>query len=200
MNHKILQFIGIFLLSLTVNTAQAQSDTQEMLRRRAAEKVSQMNDYISNMGNKKKNKEVREYYRTKALNLFIAGGKEYEENGIQREGVVMETTSTRRNTVTRTLMSKYFTNLINLRYSDVSITSTDVANIKVSNLRRVGNGVYVCTCQFDQAFVGYRDGIPVYKDITTKRVKCYVVEEDTEDGKEYIILLGDVSAVETRKG
>ena len=41
--------------------------------------------------------------------------------------------------------------------------------------------------------------IVVYKDKTTKRIKCIIEQEDTEDGKEYIVMLGDVTALETKK-
>ena len=48
-------------------------------------------------------------------------------------------------------------------------------------------------------FIGYRDGIPVYKDITRKKVKCYVEVQDAEDGLEYVVLLGDVHAIDTKR-
>lgn len=96
-------------------------------------------------------------------------------------------------------MKKYFQNLIDLKYNDVQITSTDVADIKVSQLQRIGENLYVCTCYFEQAFIGYMDGRLVYKDITRKHVKCYVYAEETESGTEFMVLLGDVTADQTRK-
>ena len=55
-----------------VSSAAAQNfDQDEMIKRRAAEKVAQMNDYISFMASKKKSVENRKYYKTKALNLYI---------------------------------------------------------------------------------------------------------------------------------
>lgn len=182
-----------------VSSANAQTvDQEEMIKRRAAEKVAQMNDYISFMASKKKSTENRKYYKTKALNLFMGKGYSYEEEGVEKEGVTMETTSTNRKSVNLSLMRDYYDRVIRLRYSDVKITSTEIADIKVSNLQQIDENLYVCTCQYNQAFVGYRDGKPVYKDITTKRIKCYVYAEDTEDGFEYVILLGDVTALETK--
>jgi hypothetical protein len=170
-----------------------------MIKRRAAEKVAQMNDYISFMASKKKAYKNRKYYSEKALNLFIGRGYDYEENGINKKGVMMEITSIRKTSVSHKLVRDYFNNLINLNYSDVKITSTEIANIKVSNLQQISEDTYVCTCQYDQAFVGYRDGRPLYKDITTKRIKSYIKAEDTEDGTEYIIMLGDITALQTKK-
>ena len=183
---KICKRITMLLLVMMVITqAFAQSSATEQIKRRAAEKVGLMNDYI--------------YYKTKALRLFAGGGDSYEENGVQKEGVQMEVTSINRKTKSRRLMKKYFESLIDFKYNDVQITSTDVADIKVSQLQRIGENLFVCTCYFEQAFVGYMDGRPVYKDITRKHVKCYVYAEETESGTEFMVLLGDVTADQTRK-
>lgn len=189
----------LLLVLLMATQVFAQRATSEQIMRRAAEKVSQMNDYISFMANKKKNIGTRQYYKNKALNLFVGRGEAYEENGVKKEGVMMEITSIKRNSKSRRLMKDYFQSLINLKYQNVSITSTDVADIKVSQLQRIDDNLYVCTVYFEQAFVGYMDGRPAYKDITRKHVKCYIYVEETEEGIEYMVLLGDVTADETRK-
>ncbi len=197
---KICKRITMLLLVMMVITqAFAQSSATEQIKRRAAEKVGLMNDYISYMANKKKSDKTRIYYKTKALRLFAGGGDSYEENGVQKEGVQMEVTSINRKTKSRRLMKEYFQSLIYFKYNDVQITSTDVADIKVSQLQRIGENLFVCTCYFEQAFVGYMDGRPVYKDITRKHVKCYVYAEETESGTEFMVLLGDVTADQTRK-
>lgn len=194
-------FIAVFAIFSIVSTVSAQTpeETEAMIQKRAAEKVAQMNDYIAFMANKQKSVENRRYYKNKALNLFVGKGFSYEENGVEKDGVMMEITSVNRKSVSHKLMRTYFENLINLNYSNVKIESTEIAKIKVSNLQQVEENLYVCTCQYDQAFVGMRDGRVVYKDITTKRIKCYVTVEDTEDGKEYIIMLGDVTALDTKR-
>lgn len=188
------------IFSLATTTFAQVEGQEEMIKRRAAEKVGQMNDYISFMANKKKPEESRLYYRTKALNLFIGKGFRYEENGVTKEGVMMQVTSKKRKSVSTPFIRDYFQNLVTgLRsYTDVKIEATEIADIKVSELRQIDTNLWVCTCQYDQAFEGVRDGRLIYRDITTKRIKCYVVAEDTEDGWEFIILLGDVYAIETR--
>lgn len=194
----LVALLAIFSLA-TTTFAQVEGQ-EEMIKRRAAEKVGQMNDYISFMANKKKPEESRLYYKTKALNLFIGKGFSYEENGVTKEGVMMQVTSKNRKSVSTPFIRTYFQNLVTgLRsYTDVKIEATEIADIKVSELRQIDTNLWVCTCQYDQAFEGVRDGRLIYRDITTKRIKCYVVAEDTEDGWEFIILLGDVYAIETR--
>lgn len=205
--HKLLKIIIPVCLSIMPFMAFAQDSITSLsekdhsnLQRRAAEKVRQMNDYISFMADKKRSFDTRVDYKGYALNLFIARGLDYEENGINKEGVLMQVTSINRGSTRNRLIRDYFDGLIRLKYSQVKITSTEIADMKVSNLRKVDDGLYVCTCQYDQAFVGYGgDGTPIYRDITTKRIKCYVYLEETEDGIEYIVRLGDITALETKR-
>ena len=112
----------------------------------------------------------------------------------------MQVTSKNRKSVRTIYIRDYFQNLIKgLRsYTDVKIEATEIADIKVSELRQVDTNLWVCTCQYDQTYEGIRDGRLVYRDITTKRIKCYLTAEDTEEGWEYIIKLGDIYAIETK--
>lgn len=177
-----------------------QDAVEEQIKQTAAQRVAQMNDYISFMADKTNDLETRQYYKKQALNLFAGRGYEYEENGIRKEGVRMEITSVSNTRPRSKLMRVYFNGLINLSYQKVTIQSTELAKIKVSNLQRIDNNMYVCTCYFDQVFIGYRDGIPIYKDITRKKVKCYVEVQDVEGGpQEYVVLLGDVHALDTKR-
>lgn len=191
----VLQFAFLFFLPIM-----GQNAVDEQIRRTAAQRVAQMNDYISFMADKSNDMETRQYYKKQALNLFAGRGYNYEENGVNKEGVRMEITSVNNTRPRSKLMRVYFNGLMNLTYQKVSIQSTELASIKVSNLQKVDNNMYVCTCYFDQVFVGYRDGRPVYKDITRKKVKCYIEVQDVEGGpQEYVVLLGDVQAIDTKR-
>lgn len=198
-------FIALIAAFFVVTLASAQevhhsinSEEEEMIIRRAKEKVAQMNDYISFMASKKKSTETRKWYKEKALNLFIGKGYDYEENDERKEGVMMEVTSKRRVEPRKIFMRDYFDNVIRLRYSDVEISSTDIPHIKATKLKKIGDNLYECTCQYTQVFRAYKDGRLAYIDTTVKRIKCYVFKEDTEDGAEFIVLLGDVSAIDTK--
>lgn len=191
----VLQFAFLFFLPIM-----GQNAVDEQIKRTAAQRVAQMNDYISFMADKSNDTETRQYYKKQALNLFAGRGYNYEENGVNKEGVRMEITSVNNTRPRSKLMRVYFNGLMNLTYQKVSIQSTELASIKVSNLQKVDNNMYVCTCYFDQVFVGYRDGRPVYKDITRKKVKCYIEVQDVEGGpQEYVVLLGDVQAIDTKR-
>lgn len=192
------KLLCIFVMVCIAIPSLAQN-VDDMLRLRAAQKVKQMCDYIEFMANPKNGLSTRKYYCNKALNLFINKGDEYEENGVTKEGVLMEVTSVNRKRTFPKLIKTYFNGLMMLNYDAVQISTTEVSEMRVSRLREVENNLYVCTCYFEQAFAGYRDGRPIYKDITRKRVKCYVRKEQTEDGTEYIVMLGDVTAIDTKR-
>jgi hypothetical protein len=198
---KSIKYIFSLLLLLIGANVYAQSDAgiTELMKQRAQQKVAQMNDNISFMADKSKSEDTRKYYRGKALNLFIEKGEPFEEEGIHNTGVKMETTSLYSKKPTRRLMKDYFTGLIQLRYSKVSIQSTKVNEIQISDLQKVDDNKYVCTAYYEQVFVGERDGKPIYKDRTRKKVKVYILSEETIDGEEFIVLLGDVTALETKK-
>ena len=200
----------IIILSAFIMTAHAQGSIEKEMADRAAQEVALFGEYLKDIARKHdedgKVVELSErlYYCGKALKLFIGEGNSYFENGIERAGVTMETTSVNRSKKTTKLMKNYLNGLANLKYSEVSINTTDIANIKVSNLQQVGENTFVCTCSIYQTFVGYREGRPIYKDITKKNIKCYIIREEIiRDGGdrayEYIVLLGDVTASETRR-
>jgi len=174
-------------------------EMSELAKQRAQQNVAQMNDNISFMADKSKDVDTRKYYKKQALKLFIENGEPYEEEGIQNDGVKMEITSTLRKKPRKRLMKDYFTGLINLRYSKVDIQSTKVQDIKVSELQKIDDNKYVCTAYFEQIFIGYRDGRPIYKDRTRKKVKVYILAEETIDRPEFVVMLGDVTALETTR-
>ena len=177
--NTILKFTlaSIVILMSSISASAQDYNEEKLFQQRAKERVKLMNDYVSFMADKSKSQETRYYYRKKALPLFIGKGYEYEENGVTKQGVMMQTTSVNRpGVVTNTLLRDYFSRLVNLRYSKVNITSTEIAGMKVSDLKKVDSSdnktLYMCTCQYVQYFRGeYGDGY-VYADKTTKRIVC----------------------------
>ena len=170
-NLKYILYVILFFLGVS---AFAQEDTglNELMKQRAQQMVAQLNDNISFMADKSKGSEVREYYKQKALNLFLGEGEPYfdVEGDSINTGVKMETTSVYRKKPVKRLMKDYFTGLMNLRYSKVDIQTTKVHDIEVSDLQKIDDDKFVCTAYFEQVFIGYRDGKPVYKDRTRKKV------------------------------
>lgn len=204
MKTMIMLLLTVFGSALKVNAQIFTNAQEDMARQRAAEVVAQMNDYVSFMARKDYSVNIRNRYRTQALNLYVGKGHSYELNGENRDGVIMEVSSVTKNTIKKQLIRNYFTNLINLRYKDVKITNTEVAEMKLSNLKKVDDNMYVCTCQFVMVFEGRTDRNFVYKDKTTKRIKCFVrvdevVDEDGEKSLEFMVRLGDTQCISTER-
>jgi hypothetical protein len=177
----------------------SQDINDKVIKCRIPEVIAQLNDYISFIADKKQPLKKKMHYKEKALNLFIGKGYGYEEDGVKKEGVILEVASKNRKQTRRLLIRNYLDNLINRLggYSDVKITAPENANMKLSELIQVSPNLWVCECEFNQAFEGIRDGRLIYRDITTKRIKCYVTAEETEDGREFVCKLGNVYAIDT---
>lgn len=192
--------ISIILLAMLIVAVPAKAQDSEQIKRRATEMVAQLGDYLNYMADKDNSLKNRQYYRKKALNLFIGKGNTYTIGGKKHPAVSMQTTSVNRRTVKTTPMGEYFTHLINLRYSDVELKTTEIGNIKVSNLKKISDDTYECTCYIDQEFIGRgSDGRPIYHDITRKSVQCYITVDQTINGEEYIVQLGNVTATHTER-
>lgn len=196
--NKLKLFSLLLALLVTIPVcAQTDSQKEEMLKRRAKEKVGQFCDYVSFIASKKKNLKTRLYYVDKAKNLFLNRGSAlYDDDGsMVRDSVIMQVTSLKVKKPRNVYLNHYLPKLAKLKYPQVEITSTDVAEMKVSNLQKIDEGLYMCTVYFYQYFIGKKgENNVIYKDKTNKRVQCYIIEQDTEDGFEYIVLLGDIFA------
>ena len=204
-------FVIAMITLLGISNLEAQTEQQKNeMRAQAAIKVDILNGFIKDIARKEEPMEYRMYYREQALKLFINNGDAYkiriknasgEEEVTTREGVIMEVTSVNRTNPRRYLFKTYLYNLAHLKYDEVYIESTDVANIKVSDMYKIGDNLYTCTCFFKQAFIGYRDGRPVYRDITEKKVECWIRVEwvPGEPKPDYVIMLGDVTALNTQR-
>lgn len=191
---KVLILFAALLVSIYSVNAQTRED--ELVKTRAREKVAQMLSYISRMADKQKPRSTRTYYRKKALNLYIGAGGDYTIHGVYYDPVKMQVSSLRTGRIKEIPVSQYFSNLINLNYTKVSITYTEVVDMKVSDLQQIDENLYQCTVQYVQIFRGYRDGFSTV-DRTTKRVVCFVKKDQTIDGDEYVILLGDTHCDQT---
>ena len=78
------KLLAILLLLLAV-AAPAKAQEAEQIKRRAAEMVGQLGDYLDYMADKDNSLKNREYYRKKALNLFIGKGEAYTIGGKRQQ-------------------------------------------------------------------------------------------------------------------
>ena len=215
MKTRILLFVVLALLSGKYVNAQVYNDlderTNKKIAERAREEVGQFTDYLKEIADKKIERKTRLYYKDIALKLFVGEGKAWVEEILNSEGtrvvdrvnrkaVTMGVTSLRNPKPRKKPMADYLLGLAEIRYNAVTIETTDWHDMRVSEVRKVGDDKYECTVYFEQVFTSKGpDNIPGYSDRTKKKVTCYIDLVQTDDGLEILVQLGDVTAYETRK-
>lgn len=217
---KITYYVLLTLMSIGFIPASAQSyndldeSVNEQIADAAKQQVAQFTDCLSFIVDKEQTAENRSEFREDALKLFIGQGEAYDDNVLDKDGnvidkrphdpVTMEVTSLRNTKPRKNPMAKYLTNLVNLAnnktYRSVSIISNKWHDMKVSQIRKIGQDQYVCDVYFEQVFISRNGELKViYTDKTTKRVTVYIKILHTDYGDEFVILLGDIQATETKK-
>lgn len=202
--------IIIFLIAVfTVNGLYAQTnDLTEEIKQTisdfAKQRVDQFNDQLSFIAGKKKyGDDVKDKYIRQALKNFIGGGNDYrnEETGELIKAPTMEVSSiNRRNgfvTVNKLPIKTYLNNLKNLRYSEISVTSSSAHFI--TEIKQVSENEYETVMSYAQIFVGKRDMRVVYSDETEKHVRIHIKRIDLGDGQvKWNVLLGDIMVKATK--
>lgn len=169
----------------------------EIIKERWQQEIGNLNDYISIMADKTKSLDTRNYYKERALKLFIGGGEAFVEDGIYNSGVKIEIASVYRKRPLHRLLKDYFSGLVNLRYSKVDIQPIILDGIEILDYKKIDHSKYEITASIlQQSFAGMRDGKQVLGDKTRQNCKIHILEEKTVDGIEYIVLLGNIVALE----
>lgn len=202
------KIITLFFLFLTIaSTAKAQvndlseSDIQAF-KDRVGEVIDMFQNNLSILGGKQYSMKVKSIYKKSALKLFIGEGEPYTDpDGQKREGVNMQVSSIKndKEVKNRISLKQYLDNLIKLPYANVKLTKADT--YRISNIYKVGDH-YEATATIFQRFEGYvgGDNKKVYRDVTQKNIKVYVIpENDYVLGQHWSVRLGDVEVVETQK-
>lgn len=202
------KIITLFFLFLTIaSTAKAQvndlseSDIQAF-KDRVGEVIDMFQNNLSILGGKQYSMKVKSTYKNSALKLFIGEGESYTDpDGQKREGVCMQVSSIKngKEVKNRIFLKQYLDNLIKLPYASVKLTKADT--YRISNIYKVGDH-YEATATIFQRFEGYvgGDNKKVYRDVTQKNIKVYVIpENDYVLGQHWSVRLGDIEVVETQK-
>lgn len=202
------KIITLFFLFFTIaSTAKAQvndlseSDIQAF-KDRVGEVIDMFQNNLSILGGKQYSMKVKSIYKKSALKLFIGEGEPFTDpDGQKREGVNMQVSSIKndKEVKNRISLKQYLNNLIKLPYASVKLTKADT--YRISNIYKVGDH-YEATATIFQRFEGYvgGDNKKVYRDVTQKNIKVYVIpENDYVLGQHWSVRLGDIEVVETQK-
>lgn len=179
----------------------SESDIQAF-KDRVGEVIDMFQNNLSILGGKQYSMKVKSIYKKSALKLFIGEGEPYTDpDGQKREGVSMQVSSIKndKEVKNRISLKQYLNNLIKLPYASVKLTKA--YTYRISNIYKVGDH-YEATATIFQRFEGYvgGDNKKVYRDVTQKNIKVYVIpENDYVLGQHWSVRLGDIEVVETQK-
>lgn len=192
------RFLLLVMITIISMAIKADGINYDRLRISITSRLCQLNDYISFMTDNYNDFETECYYKKQVLNIFVGRGYDYEEDGVYKDGVRLQINSKNMSKTRTMLVRVYLNGLVNNTNKDVLIEYPQPANIKVGDIQIIDDDNFVCCCYYDQAFVGQTNVTSICRDITRKKIKCYVERQETEDGFEYSVLFGDLYAVETK--
>lgn len=204
----LLAFVSCFgmLDGYAQNGYELSAGERATIEQRVIEKIDDFLSYLPDIAAKsnksKEEKQLALKYIDETLELFIGEGNEYQYkdqagNWRWHEAVKMQTTS--RGRISRTQpMKQYLRRLMALPYHTVEIDTCAAVRIN-KNLHPIGDGRYIGSAYFIQAFRATRDRRLVVNDRDAKQVTIYVESElvDGPTGPEivWIIKLGDVRVI-----
>lgn len=177
----------------------SESDIQAF-KDRIGEVIDMFQNNLSILGGKKYSPKVKGVYKKSVLKLFIGEGEAYTDpDGQKHEGVAMQVSSIKdgQEVKRRTPLKTYLDNLIQLPYAEVKLTKADT--YRISNIYKVGDH-YEATATIFQRFEGFGkgDNAKIYRDVTQKNIKVYVIpENDYVLGQHWSVRLGDIEVMET---
>lgn len=200
----VRRFIAAIVFCLYVCCGFSQTNAfSEHDKEEFKERVGQMLDVfqkrLNHIANKNRSLDVRRLYVKQALNMFLGNGEAYTDpDGYQQPAVTMEVVSLRNKIPRKQTLKRYLNNLIDIKaYANVEIRQAQT--YYVSDWRQQGQ-YYVATATIYQEFIGYVlvDGKtrPRYRDVTSKTIKIYLVQEEDIEGKKWVIKFGDISVKE----
>lgn len=211
---SIKLFLSLFFLGLAAMNLQAQDrltdEQKKMFQERVKQKVEEFQSALSNVVNKSLQHNIRKENVTNLLKLFIGEGNPYDyydeelDERIYNTGVRMQTSSIYKTNNQSQKLKTYIYKLYDpdtgaskMPYTKIVIES--VSAVRVDNIEWVGDH-YECVAYFTQKFIGYRDGKVWYSDLTSKKIRCYIMHIDLPTGKRiFDAKLGDIYVLSTQK-
>jgi hypothetical protein len=169
----------------------AQCDLNENeIRMRCVEDAAQLSDYICFMSDNKKSHEVRRNYRKYALSKLMGNGNCYDEDGIKKNGAMVNVFFSDGRRLKSMLARNYFSLLLDGLTKEGEMAIPNYSSIQT---KRINDSIYVCDCKYDIIQAGLKDGIEIYKDITTSHTTNYLMVRETENGISYSFLFTNIN-------
>lgn len=196
---KLISFISAAFVCIcsTAQTNDLTAEVQEVLKQQAAAKVNELTDHISFVMRKSGYDEtVKDYHIKAAKQLFVGGGKAYEDRyGNLQPAPRMQVSSINRSTgsvsVKEYQVANYLNNLKYLSYDTIEVTNSK--STFISNLHKLDTDEYEAVLSWVQIFIGKRNDMVVYKDRTKKNIVVRMQRKNYGGVERWEVLLGDTT-------
>ncbi len=156
---------------------------------KAMNKAEYLSHYLALLCNRDLDAYDKEQAVENALKLFV------------HDSTLVQVSSVTRDEVTTYRVSEYLDHLSLLDYDKVELLWRNVQYITKFRLATDGN--YYGTITVEQVFQGYKEGKPIYEDITQKDIEIvlgnFLKEESGTSEYVWDVLLSDIGVEETRK-
>jgi len=191
---KILTFFLVTSVSVRAQEKQAiekllNAEDLKIFASQAIQKTNELTSYIGTITNKDiKENEIKMEATDLAVDLFISEDK------------IVEVSNANRNEVKPFKIRDYLNKIRVLAFTKVEITFYDVQYI--SNFKKGPDGKYYGVITFFQKFTGFKEGKPVYTDVTQKNIEVVIDKVTTIFGSKKVerwnVMLGDITVKETK--
>lgn len=196
---KLISFISAAFVCIcsAAQTNDLTAEVQEVLKQQAAAKVNELTDHISFVMRKSGYDEtVKDYHIKAAKQLFVGGGKAYEDRyGNLQPAPRMQVSSINRSTgsvsVKEYQVANYMNNLKYLSYDTIEVTNSK--STFISNLHKLDKDEYEVVLSWVQIFIGKRNDMVVYKDRTKKNIVVRMQRKNYGGVERWEVLLGDTT-------
>lgn len=196
---KLLSFISAAFVCIcsAAQTNDLTAEVQEVLKQQAAAKVNELTDHISFVMRKSGYDDtVKDYHIQAAKQLFVGGGKAYEDRyGNLQSAPRMQVSSINRSTgsvsVKEYQVANYLNNLKYLSYDTIEVTNSK--STFISNLHKLDTDEYEAVLSWVQIFIGKRNDMVIYKDRTKKNIVVRMQRKNYGGVERWEILLGDTT-------
>lgn len=196
-----LIIILLFFVPTSISAQQYElsDEQQEEIKEQAMRQVEKYENCLKYLASKKTNEKVKDVYYRRALDLFMGRGDEYYNYSTKKiePACTTQVSSVKRTTPLPLKTKEYLKRVRKYTYTDVSMEEAEL--VYVDNLERDENNdsIYHGVVHFAMEFVGYRENIPVYRDITWKDMEIIVIRRETGTGVLFDVKLGDSQVTAT---
>ncbi|MFN8348779.1 MAG: hypothetical protein U0X91_27515 [Spirosomataceae bacterium] len=193
----IVIFLCLFIAPLSLwaqpeAKSEHSPDLNELLRKLIEQRVNDLQEYISIIGNKDLSIEQRQQAIELAVSLFEKDYKVIEKGKEERRSPYVQF-SRRDGTVGSVTVRSYFNNLLSIKFNPVEIMTYDL--VVLADIEKQNNDYYYTTATYFRQFKGFKAAKLIYGSKDRKNIRMTVESMNvnkTPEKDDLKIVFGDI--------